>query len=368
LTKLQYLYLNSNNLTGTIPDFPPTLEQLWLFKNNLMGTIPILLGQLNLNSLDLTESNLCGCYPFPRNNSRKWQTCYLSGIPHNLTCTPAPSSCLVDPPDETVECGVNQCVTGTHRCAKERNCIPKKTAGYTCDACFFQIQEIHINLYETSGPYGCIISQDIWLLGFGIGGSIFFILLGAILFTIYHNTRRGQVLNLPNAIFWDMKRVKSEKYIKRRTTPCYYYHKVKPGTLEEEWLNELKAGLDCFNTEFYKQYALVTPKLVGNMSNARENQSASIKAADFKKGWTNRAESAQRTFVMQMFNEKCQQWNHNEALSDEISNSPVLPVVYGTNKEIAEKIASRGFSEFSIAGYFGTGNIIDVLILFINVY
>jgi len=58
---------------------------------------------------------------------------------------------------------------------------------------------------------------------------------------------------------------------------------------------------------------------------------------------------------MEIFNERIHKWPWNEGL--EIQDSPVIPVVHGTSKVIAWKIAAEGFAALSTldSGFYGKG-------------
>jgi len=65
LPNLQWLYLDSNQLTGTIPNFSglPNLQALSLKNNQLTGTIPNFSGLPNLERLSLRFNQLTGTIP-----------------------------------------------------------------------------------------------------------------------------------------------------------------------------------------------------------------------------------------------------------------------------------------------------------------
>ena len=65
LTSLQQLLLNSNSISGTIPDLSglTSLQQLWLDSNRLSGTIPDLSALTSLEDLDLSWNRVSGTIP-----------------------------------------------------------------------------------------------------------------------------------------------------------------------------------------------------------------------------------------------------------------------------------------------------------------
>lgn len=64
LRKLRVLYLNSNELSGSIPaSFPPNLTELYLSKNALRGRIPDGIGKLHHLEKLILHENLLGSEP-----------------------------------------------------------------------------------------------------------------------------------------------------------------------------------------------------------------------------------------------------------------------------------------------------------------
>ena len=103
LTQLKQLYLSSNNLTGTIPSEIGNLTQLKVLCigwNNLTGTIPSEIGNLTqLKQLYLSDNNLEGTLPVSMNNLTNLENIEfsynkLSGdIPSAITSLPCWSTC-----------------------------------------------------------------------------------------------------------------------------------------------------------------------------------------------------------------------------------------------------------------------------------
>ncbi|WKA07709.1 hypothetical protein VitviT2T_025495 [Vitis vinifera] len=66
LPKLKFLYLNTNNLTGTLPNFPPScaISDLWIHENALSGSLPHSLGNCrNLTMFFASYNNFGGIIP-----------------------------------------------------------------------------------------------------------------------------------------------------------------------------------------------------------------------------------------------------------------------------------------------------------------
>jgi hypothetical protein len=95
LTKLGRIFLNDNNISGTIPNFigdydPMYFYVLSLANNNLTGQIPDNLGNLYLNTLNLSGNNLTGQIPVsimqnPFLHDLRLENNYLNGsVPADL--------------------------------------------------------------------------------------------------------------------------------------------------------------------------------------------------------------------------------------------------------------------------------------------
>ncbi|MGY8788354.1 MAG: leucine-rich repeat domain-containing protein, partial [Fidelibacterota bacterium] len=99
LTNLEWLHLQNNELTGSIPSEIGNLinlERLHLDNNQLTGSIPPELGNLiNLDHLFLNDNQLIGEIPesICELSSMPWNSPYRSSFSINQLCPPYPS-CL----------------------------------------------------------------------------------------------------------------------------------------------------------------------------------------------------------------------------------------------------------------------------------
>ena len=81
LTKLRYLYLNQNQLSGTLPaelGNCSTLNYLVLDNNNITGTIPVEVASMNLgySGLVLKQNKMSGEIPAEVLSSALWKKLY----------------------------------------------------------------------------------------------------------------------------------------------------------------------------------------------------------------------------------------------------------------------------------------------------
>jgi len=169
---------------------------------------------------------------------------------------------------------------------------------------------------------------------------------------------KAKELNLPNSWFWDQGRILSNNYTASDTKPIYYFQEVKPRSKEEIYLNQLKEKLDFEGLKFDKSYALVTPELAVAISIARKVQSSRMKenpSQFFNQTWKNFPDLEIRQEIINCFQQKLYEWEWNVGLT--LDCSPILPVVHGTDKSIALKIAQGGFASLSTLddGYYGKG-------------
>jgi len=127
---------------------------------------------------------------------------------------------------------------------------------------------------------------------------------------------------------------------------------------EEKWLSELIEGLDFGSLKILRKYAVVAPTLAFGASYAQQIQIARLKkspAQFYLQQWRLESDANIKIKTIDNFYEKIRKWPWNEHVA--IQDSPVLPVVHGTDRPIAWKIASEGFSALSTldAGFYGKG-------------
>jgi len=165
-------------------------------------------------------------------------------------------------------------------------------------------------------------------------------------------------LDLPYKWLWDINYVKQHKYKKSTTNPAYYYRKVKPNSSEENLLLLFKNNLDFGNLSIATAYVLSCPVLAQNLSNARQLQKQRIFSNPklfFQNHWMHSSDSALRSKTIQYYRDIYLSWNWNKDL--EISESPILAVVHGTDAKKAWSVASSGFANLALLdeGFYGRG-------------
>jgi len=163
---LRKFSLESSSISGTIPtQFGKliSLSNLNIHNTDISGTLPSELNNLkSLRSIDISNTLLCSS-SFPSAwNTIDWVSCNLN-IPHNCDLD-VPKGCSTSDCDETTQCFVNQCTSGTDKCTNGRNCVFKPDIwGYNCTSC-------NDYLFFTAGLYTCkpsyviIISQIVAVL------------------------------------------------------------------------------------------------------------------------------------------------------------------------------------------------------------
>jgi len=175
--------------------------------------------------------------------------------------------------------------------------------------------------------------------------------------SLYKTTARAQELHLPFPWYWDMARILVAKYKKSDSHPPFFFKHVKEGEdmdLLKELLNKLDFGGICIT----KAYAIVSPILAGNLSNARIIQKSRMlknpeQFLNFR--WKHRSFAQLRQKTLDYYYVNMRKWVWNEHL--DISDSPVIPFVHGTDERFAWRIAAEGFAALSTLdiGFYGKG-------------
>jgi len=178
--------------------------------------------------------------------------------------------------------------------------------------------------------------------------------VGAVVYKVFNKS--DLVIDLPNSWFWDAKRRIKYRYKTSETDPPYYYLKVKPGLPEYNWFEQLIEKLDFGKLRIDSAYAVVSPILASSAGNSRQILRQRMKnspAQFFSQSWKNLSDNYLRGKTMDHFVQKMMLWDWNTTIQD----SCVLPVVHGTDENIAWKIAAGGFASLSLldSGYYGKG-------------
>eukprot|EP01124_Arcella_intermedia_P018681 TRINITY_DN257_c0_g1_i2.p1 TRINITY_DN257_c0_g1~~TRINITY_DN257_c0_g1_i2.p1 ORF type:complete len:1093 (+),score=193.29 TRINITY_DN257_c0_g1_i2:407-3280(+) len=152
--------------------------------------------------------------------------------------------------------------------------------------------------------------------------------------------------------YYDHGRDHPSDWIKSDTEPVYYKREIHKEEEHNEICGLLKK-LDGEGIDLQTVEAVYNPTLVSSFCNYRSIirfRRASSPATFNKKHWNN---DPLKDFVIKNFEQKVRgfDWNTENDLA------PIIPVVHGTSRELAEKIVQNGFAATSQldAGFYGKG-------------
>jgi len=115
--------------------------------------------------------------------------------------------------------------------------------------------------------------------------------------------------------------------------------------------------LDFGNIEIYQSYAIVSRVLASNCYSTRKIQIHRMKTSPtqfYRMDWKKQPDADLRQATINSFLSKVKKWVWNEKLS--IHQSPILPVIYVTDVDLAWEISIQGFTtETQFDGLFGRG-------------
>jgi len=139
--------ISNNNIYGEIPpNVPLTLTSLNIHNTQITGTLPSELNRIPLQTIDISNTGLCGGFPSSWSNIF-WLSCNLN-IPYYCNSS-VPKGCITSSCDENTMCFVNQCQSGKDKCQNGRSCIFNETKwSYSCSDC-------NEYIFFNDGSYHC---------------------------------------------------------------------------------------------------------------------------------------------------------------------------------------------------------------------
>jgi len=193
----------------------------------------------------------------------------------------------------------------------------------------------------------------------GVPCAVFVLIVAGVLIYcfVFKKRKDSSLENLPSDIGWffSKERISKAKY---RHNGNYYYKKVKPNSREDLFLKMLKPNLDFGNIIISDVTAVVNPTLVQSFQNLRKLYSSQLTETPdkfYSQKWKDNDDTGMRSRTMKKFMELTHHWEWNRDLK--IQDIPILAMVHGTDKAIADNISNQGFASLSDldAGYYGNG-------------
>eukprot|EP01125_Pyxidicula_operculata_P014817 TRINITY_DN4987_c0_g1_i1.p1 TRINITY_DN4987_c0_g1~~TRINITY_DN4987_c0_g1_i1.p1 ORF type:complete len:1811 (-),score=370.81 TRINITY_DN4987_c0_g1_i1:86-5518(-) len=195
-------------------------------------------------------------------------------------------------------------------------------------------------------------------VGVGVGVPLVLVVIALIVVALLFFRNRYQRLSeeLPDEVAWQWRKYEEDPTTWEEIQDGVYCKNLKNGS--EEWLKmeELISQLDSTDIKIKSATAVYNRNLLGNFVNRRAlNDSRYQRSREtfYAQDWKKKKEEL-RSWVWEEYEKKVKSFSWNLGVPTELA---ILPVVHGTDKFIADKIAETGFAALSKldAGWYGKG-------------
>jgi len=255
---------------------------------------------------------------------------------------------------DTLQCFVDQCASGTHKCQNGRTCILNENWSYNCTNC--------IDFYMSNDePFKCTPSTNLIIIISCSVAFILIIIMIIIILIILRKKNQKLDLYLPHNWLWEPVYLKKFRFKKSITDPIYHFKHVDSNDVdskEYKLFNYLKEILK-FEDIMIQNITIVSCRtLAQNMSNYRKIMKERMRSDSelFKRdNWMEKSNFLFRSRTLDHFQRQIFlfEWNFNLDIKD----CPILAVAHATSMKKATNIVVSGFASLSTldVGWYGKG-------------
>eukprot|EP01124_Arcella_intermedia_P003110 TRINITY_DN11699_c1_g2_i1.p1 TRINITY_DN11699_c1_g2~~TRINITY_DN11699_c1_g2_i1.p1 ORF type:complete len:1490 (+),score=282.91 TRINITY_DN11699_c1_g2_i1:291-4472(+) len=204
-------------------------------------------------------------------------------------------------------------------------------------------------------PESTFITLLIIILSTVLGGAVLIAVFIALVKICYKPTADYSILPEEVRKYYEHGRDNSSEWDASKKTPLLYMTKI---TKKEEYneILQIFEKLDGEAIDIQSIEAVYNPTLVEGFCNYRNILRArreNSKNVFDRKDWKQTAEGNVREFMYKVFMKRVTQFSWNE----ENELAPIIPVIHGTSRTFALKIAQNGFAATSLldSGFYGKG-------------